>query len=52
MVAETTDTVVVMYTGEIVELSDVRGIFRHPLHPYTQGLSQSISSLEDEKKEL
>lgn len=52
VVAETADTVAVMYAGEIVELSDVRDIFRHPLHPYTQGLLQSIPSLEDEKEEL
>jgi oligopeptide/dipeptide ABC transporter ATP-binding protein len=34
-----------MYAGEIVEESDVRTIFRSPMHPYTQGLVGSIPIL-------
>jgi oligopeptide/dipeptide ABC transporter ATP-binding protein len=39
------DRVAVMYAGEIVEETDVRSIFKHPLHPYTKGLIGSIPVL-------
>ncbi|MBI2834702.1 MAG: ABC transporter ATP-binding protein [Acidobacteria bacterium] len=42
VVAETADRVAVMYAGRIVEEASVREIFRHPKHPYTQGLLASI----------
>lgn len=42
VVAETCDRVSVMYAGEIVESSDVREIFKNPLHPYTRGLMETI----------
>ena len=38
VVAETCDEVAVFYSGRIVERGGVREIFRHPRHPYTQGL--------------
>ncbi len=45
VVAEMADRVAVMYAGEIVEQTDVRTIFKGPLHPYTQGLIGSIPVL-------
>lgn len=42
VVAETCDRVAVMYAGNVVELADVFTIFKRPLHPYTQGLLESI----------
>ncbi|MGD9101454.1 MAG: ABC transporter ATP-binding protein [Anaerolineae bacterium] len=45
VIAEMADRVAVMYMGKIVESSDVRTIFRHPLHPYTVGLMRSIPHL-------
>ena len=42
VVAEVTDYVLVMYAGEIVESGSVASIFKNPLHPYTEGLLQSI----------
>ncbi len=40
--AQVADRVVVMYAGEMVEVSDVGRIFKNPLHPYTEGLLNSI----------
>jgi peptide/nickel transport system ATP-binding protein len=40
--AELVDRVAIMYAGEIVEIGDVRQVFKHPLHPYTQGLIEAI----------
>ncbi|MEA2023805.1 MAG: ABC transporter ATP-binding protein [Actinomycetota bacterium] len=45
VVAEMADRVAVMYAGEIVEQTDVRTIFKNPLHPYTKGLIGSIPVL-------
>ena len=42
IVARIADRVAVMYAGEIVETGSVEEIFRHPLHPYTQGLMRCI----------
>jgi oligopeptide/dipeptide ABC transporter ATP-binding protein len=42
VVAETCQRVIVMYGGKIQEIGDVKQIFNNPLHPYTQGLLESI----------
>ena len=52
VVAETADEVAVMYLGKIVEYADVHSLFKDPLHPYTQGLLQSIPSMTGEKQRL
>ena len=52
VVAETSDNVVVMYMGKVVEQSDVRRVFHDPRHPYTQGLMKSIPSLAKRKERL
>jgi len=52
VVAETADDIAVMYLGKVVEYTDVRSLFRDPLHPYTQGLLESIPALTGEKKRL
>jgi oligopeptide/dipeptide ABC transporter ATP-binding protein len=49
IIAETVDRVVVMYAGRVVEEAAVRELFDHPLHPYTQGLLESLPRLEAEK---
>jgi peptide/nickel transport system ATP-binding protein len=51
VVAEVTDTIVVMYGGRIVEDADKRDIFRAPEHPYTWGLLQSIPRLDRPRDE-
>ena len=47
VVAETADRVCVMYTGKIVEQSDVNPMFEDPKHPYTRGLLSSVPKLSD-----
>ncbi len=42
VVAETVDYVYVMYTGKVVEKTEVAGLFADPLHPYTRGLLASL----------
>ena len=42
VVAETAQRVVVMYAGRVVEEGKTADIFENPLHPYTQGLLQSV----------
>jgi peptide/nickel transport system ATP-binding protein len=52
VVAEICDRVAVMYAGNIVEEGDVRTILKHPAHPYTIGLINSIPKLEEKKQRL
>jgi peptide/nickel transport system ATP-binding protein len=47
VIAEMADNVAVMYMGRVVEQCPVEEIFYNPLHPYTQGLLQSIPQLSD-----
>ena len=42
VVAETSDRVVVLYEGRVVESGPAREIFERPAHPYTQRLVGSI----------
>lgn len=42
VVAELCDEVGVMYAGRVVEQAPVRDLFKNPLHPYTQGLLNSL----------
>jgi peptide/nickel transport system ATP-binding protein len=46
VVAETTQRVVVMYAGRVVEEATVERLFASPLHPYTQGLIRSIPRMD------
>jgi peptide/nickel transport system ATP-binding protein len=45
VVAETCDRVGVMYAGVMAEIGTVQQIFKEPVHPYTQGLINSIPKL-------
>ena len=45
VVAEIADEVVVMYASRVVEKAPARELFANPLHPYTQGLFNSLPSL-------
>ena len=52
VISEMADRVAVMYAGRIVEQTDVRTLFREPMHPYTQGLMASIPVLGTVKDKL
>lgn len=52
VVAHTCDTIGVMYASHLVELGEKNEIFTHPLHPYTQGLLNSIPRLDTKAKFL
>jgi len=52
VVAEMADRVAVMYAGQVVEEGEVRSIFHHPRHPYTQGLIRSIPHLDKPSDKL
>jgi oligopeptide transport system ATP-binding protein len=52
VVAEMAKRVVVMYAGKVIEEGDVFSIFRHPLHPYTEGLLQSVPRLDSTRENL
>jgi peptide/nickel transport system ATP-binding protein len=41
------DRVAVMYAGNIVEVSEINAVFERPLHPYTQGLINSLPRIGD-----
>jgi len=51
VIAETCERVIVMYGGKIQEVAEVIELFENPLHPYTQGLLNSIPRPELQKKE-
>ena len=45
IVAEMTDTIAVMYAGQVVEVGPTVDIFENPLHPYTKGLLESAPNV-------
>ena len=46
VVAETANSVMVMYAGRIMEYGPAGQLFEHPQHPYTWGLLDSMPSVE------
>jgi peptide/nickel transport system ATP-binding protein len=46
VVAETANSVMVMYAGRIMEYGPARQIFEQPQHPYTWGLLDSMPTIE------
>ncbi len=52
VIAEVADRVAVMYAGNVVEIGPVKQIFSSPLHPYTQGLLNSVPRLDDPNRIL
>lgn len=52
IVAEICDKVAIMYAGNAVEYADKRSLYLNPLHPYTNGLFNSIPDLDRDQEEL
>ncbi|WP_267643684.1 dipeptide ABC transporter ATP-binding protein [Haloarchaeobius amylolyticus] len=52
VVAQTCDTVGVMYAGNLVEKADMDDLFERPTHPYTRGLIDSIPQTDQAYDEL
>ncbi len=46
------DRVLVVYTGEVVEIADVKALFATPLHPYTEGLLAALPQAGLKSKRL
>jgi oligopeptide/dipeptide ABC transporter ATP-binding protein len=51
VVSEVADKVAVMYSGRIVEFSDVNSIFTKPKHPYTRGLLAAVPDIDMDKQQ-
>ncbi len=52
VVAQICDKVAIMYAGEIVEHGALLDIFDRPMHPYTEGLFNSIPRLDVDRERL
>ena len=52
VVSELCDTVIVMYTGHIVEKAPVQELFASPKHPYTVGLLNAIPKITKDRPPL
>ena len=48
IVAKMCDRVAVMYAGRVAEIADVRDLFNHPSHPYTEALMKSVPNVDEE----
>jgi peptide/nickel transport system ATP-binding protein len=49
VIAQTTQRVMVMYTGNIVEMGDTVDVFQNMSHPYTHGLFSAIPHVDASK---
>ncbi len=52
VVAEVCDKVSIVYAGQVVESGTIEDVYNHMMHPYTQGLFDSIPDIFDDEKEL
>ena len=52
VVADTCDSVAVVYAGEVVEYGTARHVFVNPSHPYTVGLFNSLPKLDSTESRL
>jgi peptide/nickel transport system ATP-binding protein len=49
VISEVSETIAIMYRGQIVEFGKSYDIYKKPKHPYTEKLVTSIPSLNDEE---
>ena len=50
VVRHISNNVAVMYLGRIMEMGDTEEVYRHPMHPYTQGLLSAIPKRDPSEK--
>jgi len=50
IVARMCKRVAVMYAGRIVEMADVKKLFDHPAHPYTEALMKAVPKMETKER--
>jgi oligopeptide/dipeptide ABC transporter ATP-binding protein len=51
VVADTCDTIMVMYAGRQIEVGPTREVFNNPIHPYTIGLKESQPAIGGSQSE-
>jgi peptide/nickel transport system permease protein len=52
LVSHFSDRLLVMYAGQVAELSKTRDLFDRPLHPYSQGLLEAFPSIRGPRVRL
>ncbi len=52
VVSRYSDRMIVMYAGQVAEISPTRALFERPLHPYTRGLMSAFPSITGPRREL
>jgi len=52
VVAKVCDSVAVMYAGKVVEYGTLEDVFNTPMHPYTEGLFNSLPNVRDRQAKL
>lgn len=52
IVAEVCDDVMVMYAGRVVEQGTLEDVFNRTMHPYTEGLFNSLPNIRNRKRML
>lgn len=52
IVTETCEEAAIVYAGKVAEYGDIVGIFKEPLHPYTQGLLSAFPSINAQRTKL
>ena len=52
VVAEISDTVMVMYLGNTMEIAKTNEIFSNPMHPYTKSLIDIAPQITEEKRKI
>jgi peptide/nickel transport system ATP-binding protein len=50
LMAQSVDRIGVMYAGKLLELANIRDLFREPLQPYTKMLIASLPSLDGQSR--
>ena len=52
VVAKMCDDVAVVYAGRVIESGTLEDVFNHTMHPYTEGLFNSLPNIENREAEL